>query len=330
MNLEKAIEAVMEGAVLSEVEASDIMSAMIVPEASVAQVAALLIAMRMRGVQSVELTGFVKELRTQAVKVQTSSDRLVDTCGTGGGYPSFNLSTGAAIVAAAAGARVAKHGNRAVTSKCGSADVLESLGVKMADSAATAADELKRLGITFLFAPAFHPGLKNVGALRRELKVRTVFNILGPLLNPAGANRQVIGVYRPEFVRPMAETLLQLGCERAMVVHGAGMDEISVTEPSTAIKVEHGRLTEWTLYPSTFGLGDGIDISPGDTLEESAEILLQALSPGNISRNEALIPGSAAALWAAGVIEDLPAGAELARNTIESGAARAKLEAWRS
>jgi anthranilate phosphoribosyltransferase len=259
----------------------------------------------------------------------TDDAHLVDTCGTGGGIPSFNLSTGAAILAASAGAKVAKHGNRAVTSSCGSADVLEALGVNVSSEPEGAARLLDRAGIAFFFAPTHHPALRHVGKVRRELGVRTVFNQLGPLANPAGARRQLVGVYEPGLVRPMAEALLDLGAERALVVYGEeGLDEISPCGPTLTALVAEGAVRDGKATPADFGLEplSPSALEPGEDAAQNARILREALTDPVSPRCGALLPSAAAALWLAGLAKDFREGARLAREAVASGRAAKTLE----
>jgi len=227
MALAPVLESLIARRELVPEEARSLITRLMDPETQDAAIAGVLVALRCKGVTGRELAAFASVLRDQSLGLSHEFPTLVDTCGTGGGRPSFNLSTGAAIVAAAAGARVAKHGNRAVTSACGSADVLEALGVVLHAEPEHLVHVLERTGIAFLFAPQHHPGVRHVGAARKALGVRTVFNLLGPLANPAGAKRQLIGVYEAALIRPVAEALQLLGCEHGLVVHGEdALDEI--------------------------------------------------------------------------------------------------------
>jgi anthranilate phosphoribosyltransferase len=267
-------------------------------------------------------------LREHVVPVPHDYDDLVDVVGTGGGSPSFNISTGASIVAAAAGARIAKHGNRAVTSRCGSADVLEALGVNLYGDPQHLRKVLESCGIVFMLAPAHHPALRHIAAPRRELGVRTVFNVLGPIVNPAGMVRQVVGVYDRSLSRPTAEALLELGAQRSLVVNSDdGLDEISPVARTHYVKVWEGTVEEGFFEPADFGLSDvPHDVAiPDKTVDGNAAILREALSRSDSPRSQALIPSAATALWLGGKAGDLREGAELARRAIASGAAIAKL-----
>lgn len=328
MNLAAALEQIIRREELSRDQAEELMTLLVNGEATHAQAGGILIALRSKGCTARELATFGAVLRAHAVKLPHSYDDLVDIVGTGGGSPSFNISTGASIVAAAAGARVAKHGNRAVASHCGSADVLEALGVNLYAEPAHLRNILDTCGIVFLLAPAHHPALRHIAAARRELGVRTVFNELGPLVNPAGAIRQLIGVYDRDFSFPMAEALLELGAKRALVVHADdGLDEISPVAGTHYVKVWDGAVEEGRFEPGDFGLSDvpREATAPEKTVDGNAAILREALSRADSPRADALIPSAATALWLAGVAEDLLAGAALARKAIASGAAVAKL-----
>jgi len=318
----------MKGLDLSQEEARTMMSVFASGEAHAAQVAGVLVALQMKGVKPSELAGLAEFLRESAVPLAHNCPNLVDTCGTGGGRTTFNLSTGAAIVAAASGAKVAKHGNRSVTSKCGSADVLEALGVVLTSDPESLSKLLETVGIVFLFAPHHHGSLASVGPVRRALGVRTVFNLLGPLANPAGARRQLIGVYDSGLVRPMAEALLLLGAERAFVVHSEdGLDEISPCAPTFYAEVRDGKVTEGKFRPADFGLVDVPDsaLASGDTIEDSSRILVSALDYSEPNRSRALIPNSTIALLLAEVANDFADGSRLAMDAIESGSVMAKL-----
>ena len=297
-------------------------------EASPARIAAALIALRAKGCTGIELAAFAEVLRARAAPFPAVARTLVDTCGTGGGAPSFNLSTAAAIIASAAGAAVAKHGNRAVTSACGSADVLEALGVRLDPSPERAADMLATIGLAFLFAPSLHPAMKAVGPTRRELGVRTVFNQLGPLVNPAGARRQIVGVYDPALLEPMADALALLGAERALVVHGRdGMDELSPCAPTGWSGVWDGERRRGEVSPADFGLEplDPTALAPAATVEGNGALLREAISDPDSPRFAAVLPGAAAALWVAGVAPDLRAAAAAAREAVASGRAAVRL-----
>jgi anthranilate phosphoribosyltransferase len=313
---------------LSTEEAEALMSAAVSGQYSEVQLSGLLVSLQSKGVSGPELACFARILRSHAVLIGPV-DGVVDTCGTGGGIPSFNLSTAAAIVASAAGAKVAKHGNRAVTSACGSADVLESLGVRLELEPEKAIHVLETVGIVFLFAQRHHPAWKQFGAVRKELGVRTVFNLLGPLANPAQARFQILGVYDRAFITPMAEALCELGAHRALVVRGTdGLDEISPCVPTEAALVEDGNISYLNLDVSHHG-GKYVDpaaLLPGATVEESAAILRESISDPNSARSQAVIPSAGAALWICGQAATWAEGMESAAQAIASGEARRRLE----
>ncbi len=298
-------------------------------EATDAPIGGALLALRVKGCTTRELAAFAAELRAHAALLGVDPDGLVDTCGTGGGVPSFNVSTAAAFVAAGAGVRVAKHGNRAMTSKCGSADVLEALGVPIGGEPERLAHVLEAAGIVFMFAQSHHPAMRHVAKARRELGQRTVFNQLGPLLNPAGARRQLVGVYDPGLMRSMGEALNHLGCERAYLVHGLdGLDEMSPCTPTEVVRVWHGKVSGETFEPSDFGLEplDPAALAPADDVPGAAKILLEAITDPDSPRAKAVLPSAAAAIPLAGLADTLPEAAERARASVATGAARAKLE----
>lgn len=306
------------------------MSQVMAGEATPAQIAALLVALRMKGETGSEITGFAKVMRQNVVPVKTSRNNVIDTCGTGGDtLKTFNISTAAAFVAAGAGATVSKHGNRAVTSKCGSADVLEALGVNLSLGAEPCGELLDEIGIAFLFAPNFHPAMKHAAAPRKEIRLRTVFNLLGPLTNPAGARRQVIGVFHSTLVGRLSGVLRRLGAERAAVVHGlAGLDEVSPVGPSRIAFLDGKDVEERVLHPSDFGAAE---VSPSaivasESPEGNAALLREAISNLASPYSQAVLPSAALAIWVSGISDDLRECAKHARRSIETGAAKAKLD----
>ena len=255
MKFAELVQPLIERKDLNTDQATALMNYLMGGEATDAQIGAVLFGLRMKGCTTQELASFARVLRSKAAVLDHTHSDLVDTCGTGGGSESFNISTAAAIIACAAGARIAKHGNRAVTSSCGSADVLERLGVKIGGDPEQLSHTLETAHIVFLFAQAHHPAMRHVGKARKDLGVRTVFNQLGPLLNPAGANRQLIGVYDPGLMRSMGEALKLLGCERALIVHGKdGLDEISPVTDTEFVKVWDGKVSAGILTLEDFGL----------------------------------------------------------------------------
>lgn len=328
MDLSPTLELLIAGESLDDPTARALMRDLLSGHATEVQIAGVLIALRMKGVTGKELASFATELREEARPIPDLPDDLVDTCGTGGGAPSFNLSTGAAIIAAAAGVKVAKHGNRAVTSSCGSADVLEALGVQIAGDAAEASRQLKATGLCFLFAPYYHPGMKHVGAVRRALGVRSVFNMLGPMVNPARAKRQLIGVYDTLLMAPMAEALESLGSTGMIVCGMDGLDEVSPTHPTYVISVDRSKESFTRVTPDTFGIKCSVNLTPGETIADNAAILASALKGEDECRSEALVPNAAVTLWLSGVAPTLAECATVSREVIHSGKAWQKLCDW--
>ncbi|HLK16644.1 MAG TPA: anthranilate phosphoribosyltransferase [Fimbriimonadaceae bacterium] len=323
------LEVLLGGRDLTAEDARALMAAMFDEDVPGSVKGAALALLRQKGATGVELAEFARILRENAVTVDAGIEDLVDTCGTGGGIPSFNLSTAAALIACGAGAKVAKHGNRGVTSSCGSADVLEALGVKLIEDPARLRSILQSVGIAFLFAPTHHPTMKKVGPVRRELGFRTVFNQLGPLANPFGAKNQVVGVYDPALLVPMAEALRLLGSKRALVVHGAdGLDEISPCGTTYCAELQAGEIRSIELAPTDFGMEPlpPSAIACGEDHGTSAAILKMAISEEESPRAFACLPNAAAALVVGGIAGTYREGAELARAAIASGAAFAKLE----
>ena len=328
--IKDAIARLVERADLSEAQAAACMEEMADGAASPSQVGAFLVALRMKGESVDEMAGLLRVMRERASAVVVHGP-LLDTCGTGGdGSSSFNVSTCAAFVAAGAGARVAKHGNRAVTSKCGSADVLEALGAKIELSPAQVAACIERAGIGFMFAPAFHPAMKHVGPLRREMGVRTVFNLVAPLANPARASRQVVGVPRIDLVETIAAVLRQCGSERALVVHGDdGFDELSISGPTTVGELIGGVVRTYRIAPEDVDLPcHNIAYLRGGTPEQNATELRLVLDGAPGPRRDFTLINAGAALFAYGSAADIRSGVVLAAQSIDSGAARAKLDAF--
>ncbi len=325
----QAVAEVVEGRSLSREAAKRVMAEIMAGRASEALIAALLVGLRMKGETAEEIAGFAEAMREAAVRVECRRSDVIDTCGTGGdAHDTFNISTAAAIVAAAAGAAVAKHGNRAVSSRCGSADVLEALGVVIELGPGEVAECIDRTGFGFLYAPGLHPAMKHAMPVRRELKVRTVFNLLGPLTNPAGARRQVLGVFSRRWVRPVAEALAELGADRALVVHGLeGLDEISVCGPTAVAELRDGEVSERVLEPEELGLGrHELCELAGAGPEESAQMIVAVFEGQRGARRDAVVANAAAALYVAGMADDLSECARMAEEVIDSGAALRKLE----
>jgi anthranilate phosphoribosyltransferase len=328
--IDRAIRQLIEGQNLSRAEMHQVFAQMMDGGASDVQKSALLVALRMKGETAEEITGAAMAMRERVYRLDTGEQDVVDTCGTGGdGKGSFNVSTVAAIVCAGAGATVAKHGNRAVSSSCGSADVLAALGVSLDIDPSHLAEVLRRVGIVFLFAPRLHPATGAVAAVRRELGVRTIFNLLGPLTNPALARRQVIGVYAPYLVRTIAEVLAALGARHALVVHSRdGMDEISVSATTDVCEVRDGKLSAFSIDPRDLGLSSwSIDEVKGGDAAANAQITRELL--GGVREGamlEIVAANAGAALYVAGLASSLSAGVAMALEAVASGAALRKLD----
>jgi len=328
--IKEAINTLVSGKSLGFDEAAGVMEEMMSGEATPAQIGALVTALRIKGETVDEIAGLASVMRAKAIPVIVTPP-VVDTCGTGGdNCSSINVSTAAAFVAAGAGLRVAKHGNRAMTSHCGSADVLEALGVKIDLGAEAVAECLETVSIGFMFAPLFHPAMKHAAAPRREIGIRTIFNILGPLTNPARAESQVIGVPNVELGGKIASVLHHLGTKHSLVVHGLdGMDEISISGKSLVWEVNEGNVSPpYEVSPQHFGFkSTSLSEIKGGTPEENAGILRRVLNGERGSWREVVVMNSAAALLAGNRVSDIKDGAHLAEEAIDSGQAREKLEA---
>lgn len=327
------IRKVAGGEVLSAGEAEDAFHDIMEGEASDVEVSAFLAALKARGEGPTEVAGGVRALRRFMVEVPLEGDRVVDTCGTGGGaLTTFNISTVAALVAAGGGVRVAKHGNRSFTSRCGSADVLEELGVEIELEPGSLRELFEETGLIFMYAPRFHPAMGKVAPVRRELGVSTIMNILGPLTNPARVRRQVVGVSRPDLVELVARALEELGHERALVVHGEpGMDELSPLGPTRGVRLEDGEISPVELHPADLGW-DGFrpEELAGGSREQNARTALDLLSGERGGGARAAVEiNAAAAFYVAGLAEDLEEGVERASESIDSGAAMETLERLR-
>jgi anthranilate phosphoribosyltransferase len=332
MSLLPYLERVIAREHLSPDDAREAMLVILGGDASTAQIAAFLVALRMKGETAGELEGFARAMREKSTRVDPGLNGapLLDTCGTGGtGARAFNISTVAAFVVAGAGTRVAKHGNRSISSQCGSADILEALGVAVAIHPERSAQAIREIGIGFLFAPALHPAMKHAQPARLELKMRTVFNLLGPLTNPAGATRQLIGAPSPDAAELMAEALAGLGLELAFVVHGSdGLDEVTTTGPTLVFEVVDGRTLRRTWTPDDFGVARATpeQLWGGDR-GVNCDIARRILGGERGAARDIVLVNAAAALVAAGATEDLQAAMRVAADSVDSGAARAKLDA---
>jgi anthranilate synthase/phosphoribosyltransferase len=325
-----AIAVAASGGSLTEEQAQQVMGLVMDGEATPSQIASLITAMRMKGETVDEITGFARAMRARVTPVHPRATGLLDTCGTGGdGLQTFNISTATAFVVAGAGVPVAKHGNRAVSSKSGSADVLEALGVRIDIPSADMARCIDEVGVGFLFAMSLHASMRHAGGPRREIAIRTVFNILGPLTNPAGATRQLLGVYDPALAPVMAEVAGRLGSERVMVVHGhPGMDEVSASGATTVAEYVDGAVRTYTIDPESVGIAL---VSPraieGGDAARNAEILLDILRGEHGAPRDTVLMNAAAALLVAGKVDDLAEGVAVARASIDDGRAYARLQA---
>lgn len=324
---------------LTREEARDAMSEVLQGRTTDSQIGAFLVALHMKGETVEEIVGFAQAIRAAATPLRlrkdhaldvsgTERDALVDTCGTGGDASgTFNISTATALTVAGCGVRVAKHGNRSVTSKCGSADVVEALGVKLTLSPEQVTACLDEVGIAFLFAPAMHSAMKYVQPTRRELRIRTVFNLLGPLTNPANATAQVVGVYSEALVEKLAHALCELGLHRALVVHGAdGLDEITISGPTKVAEVRDGKVRTYELKPEDFGLQRApLEAISGGDAERNAEIIREILDGVPSPRRDVVLLNAAAALVAVSKAEDIADGIPLAARSLDDGLAKTKL-----
>jgi anthranilate phosphoribosyltransferase len=328
--IKEALAGLLQGRDLPRDVAQEVMEEIMAGGATPGQIGGFLVALRMKGETAEEIAGCAQAMRAHAVAVNASRQNLIDTAGTGGdGAGTLNLSTAAALVAAASGAGVAKHGNRAISSQCGSADVLEALGFTLDLDPPTIARSIDELGFGFLFAPAHHPAMRHAAPVRRELAVRTVFNILGPLTNPAGATAQLIGVFAPELVPLIAKVLTLLGTERALVVHGAGgIDELSPAGPNLVHEVVDGTIRESVVDPIEFGVAPcrPADLS-GGTPEENAVTIRAVFEGERGPKRDAILLNAAAALFVAGSVTDLSEGYAIAAQVVDGGGALARLQA---
>jgi anthranilate phosphoribosyltransferase len=327
--IKEAISKVVSGESLSKEEASNTMNEIMSGEATPAQIACFLTALRLKGETIDEITGCATIMREKVTRIQTNTEILVDTCGTGGDVShTFNISTIAALVAAGAGVRIAKHGNRAVSSQCGSADVLKALGVNTEADADKVARCIDEAGIGFLFAPMLHPAMKYAIGPRREIGIRTIFNILGPLTNPAGAKSQVLGVYDVGLTEPLAHVLKNLGSRHVFVVHGAdGLDEITTTDKTFVTELKDGEVRSFVINPEDFDVtrANKADLI-GGTVEENAKIALDILQGEKGAKRDVVLLNASAAIVTGGLASDFAEGIRLASESIDSGKAMKKLK----
>jgi anthranilate phosphoribosyltransferase len=329
--IQEALARLLDGHDLDRADARAVMDEIMGGEATPAQIGGFLVALRLKGETPDEIAGFAEAIRGRGVAVAPSRDDLVDTAGTGGdGQATINISTAAALVAAAAGAGVAKHGNRAVSSASGSADVLEALGFVLEIEPRRIEESIDELGFGFLFAPAHNPGFRHAAPVRKELAARTVFNVLGPLTNPAGARAQIVGVYDPALVPTIAEVLARLDARRAFVVHGAfGVDELSPAGPNLVCEVVDGAVHERTIDPLDLGVPRcaPVELRGGSPAENAAAIRAVFSGEERGAKRDAIVLNAAGAIAAGGHAEDLQEGLELAREAVDSGAAAERLDA---
>jgi len=329
--IKEGIQKAVAGIDLSEAEMIGVMNEIMEGAATPAQVGAFLTALNMKGETVDEITGAARVMREKVTRIEVMGLEVTDTVGTGGdGARTFNISTATALVAAGAGVKIAKHGNRAATSRCGSADVLEALGVNVALAPRDVEDCIARVGIGFLFAPLLHGAMKHAVGPRREIGVRTIFNILGPLTNPAGAQRLLIGVFSDHYAPLMAQALERLGAREAMVVHGNdGLDEIALSGPTKVYHLRGGRVEPYELDPADYGLEKcGVEELAGGSPEESAAIIREVFEGRPGPRRDVVVLNAAATIAVAGAAADMHEGLEAARSSIDSGAARDVLERW--
>jgi len=329
MDIQAAIQQITNGNNLKSDQMHTVMHAIMTGECTPAQIAGFLIGLRMKGETVDEITAAAEVMRDLALKVNVNKKFLVDTCGTGGdGTNTFNISTTSAFVAAAAGAHVAKHGNRSVSGNSGSADVLEAAGVKLELTPEQVTQCINKIGIGFMFAPAHHNAMKHAIGPRRELGVRTIFNILGPLTNPAGAPNQVLGVFSDVWLKTLAQVLQRLGSQHVLVVHSQdGMDEISVSAPTKIAELANGRIRNYSITPEKFGFKRAdIKTLSVTNAKNSLKVMLAVLENKKGAAKDIVTLNAGAAIYAAGIADNLATGIEKAKDAIESGAAREKLD----
>jgi anthranilate phosphoribosyltransferase len=329
MDMPAAIRAVTERRDLNAEEMTEVMRTVMTGGATPAQIGGFLVGLRMKGETVVEITAAAQVMRELVSRVEVAGAHLVDTCGTGGdARGTFNVSTCCAFVTAAAGAQVAKHGNRSVSSRSGSADVLEAAGVNLNLTPAQVAQCVQRIGVGFMFAPLHHGAMKHAIGPRREMGVRTIFNLLGPLTNPAGAPNQLIGVFSAQWLEPLAEVLARLGSRHVLVVHGEdGLDEISIGAPTQVAELKDGAVQRFTLTPERFDLKRSpIDALVVKDAEESLKILQDVLADTPGAARDIVLLNAGAAIYAAGLASSMEQGVERARVVLADGAARRKLE----
>ena len=332
MQIQTALAKIVESKNLSREESAEVFNLIMTGETTDAQIGAFLAAMRVKGETAEELAGAAETMRNLSSKVPlTSTEKLVDTCGTGGsGLKLFNISTAAAFVASAGGAMVAKHGNRKMTSFCGSADVLEAAGIKLELTPEQIADCINKIGIGFMFAPVHHSAMRYAGPVRQELSIRTMMNVLGPMTNPAQAKRQVIGVFAREWQEKIARVLQMLGSVHALVVYSEGLDEIRLDAPTHVVELKDDTISEYTISPMDFGIAEAtpkeIQKLSADSVTKSFELVKEGLSqPDSLAANIVAL-NAGAAIYASGVADDLQSGVLVAQTVIAEKSGLAKLE----
>jgi len=329
MKVQDAIKNLIELKCLSQEDAYEVALEIMNGNATDAQIAALLVALKIKGEGITEITGFARAMREKVIRIDCHPENLVDTCGTGGdNLGTFNISTTSAFVAAGAGCKVAKHGNRSVSSRCGSADLLEKLGINIEATPERTVSCINNAGIGFLFAPLLHPAMKYAMGPRKEIGVRTIFNILGPLTNPAGARRQVLGIFNKELTEPIANVLKNLGAEHCLVVHGEdGLDEITTTGRTFVSELHDGLVESHYIEPQEFGIKKGtIDDIKGGDVADNARITLDILHGSKGPKREIVVLNAGAAIYVGGKASSLAKGIELAKESIDSGNAMDKLQ----
>lgn len=327
--IQQAIHKLVEKNNLTKQEAYECVIEIMSGKSSETLISSFLTALRMKGETASEISGCALAMREMATKIESKHKNLIDTCGTGGdGMGTFNISTVSAIIAAAAGAIVAKHGNRAVSSKCGSADVLKAIGVQIEIPKEKVEQCLDEIGIAFLYAPMLHGAMKYAMPVRRELGMRTVFNVLGPLTNPAGAKRQLMGVFRPSLTEVIAEVLFDLGTERALVVHGiGGMDEISTVAETRITEINNGRISTFTFSNDSVGIASTtLNALLGDSIEINSQIVHSILNGVKGAQRDIVVLNAAATIYLSGITESIKSGVTIAQDVIDSGKAKKKLQ----
>ena len=331
MNIQEALAVLVEGNDLDQGQTREVFELIMTGEATPAQIGAFLAAIRVKGETPEEIAGAAQVMRALSTKVEVEHPNLVDTCGTGGsGTKLFNISTAAAFVTAAAGAKVAKHGNRKMTSFCGSADVLEAAEVNLELTPAQIATCVMEVGVGFMFAPAHHSAMRFAGPVRQEIGVRTMMNILGPMTNPAGAQRQVIGVFSAEWQRTMAEVLKLLESEHAMIVHSEGLDEIRLDAPTKVVELKHGEIQEYEISPADFDIdmvsADAVAALSADSTEASLNLVKSAISNPDSPESDIVALNAGSAIYVSGVATNLANGVAMAQDAIAAGLAKERFD----